>query len=65
MGLLVWFFSTSLVSNAPGVSVVCPLASENQPHVDRFPYSSIKSYSLYSSSFGESLDSSNQEVKKK
>lgn len=56
-----WFFSTLVVSNSLGASPTIPPPLEHQPHVDPFPYFSIKSSSLSD----ESLDTSNQEVKRK
>jgi hypothetical protein len=65
IGLPVWFFSTSVIPNSPGVSNAIPPPQEHQPHVDPFPSSPIVSSSLSSSLPGESLNASNQEAQKK
>ena len=70
IGLLVWFFSTSLVQNvmiSPQSST--PPTRQNQPpvdpKVDPLPSSSFVSPSPSSSSLGESIGTSNQVAKKK
>jgi hypothetical protein len=65
IGLLVWFFSTLVIPNAPSASYAIPPPEEHQPHVDPFPSSPVGSSSLSSSSPGGSINASNQEDKKK
>ena len=65
MGLLVWFFSALVASNAPSASPINPPPQEHQPHVHPFPSSPIESSSLSSSPSAECLSTSNQESKKK
>ena len=74
VGLPVWLFSTSLVPHVQISSQpIIPPPKQHQhqvdpkvdPKVDPFPSSPVVSSSLSSSFPGESLDSSNQEAKKK
>jgi hypothetical protein len=65
IGLLVWFFSTQVIPNDPCSLNEIPPPQEHQPHVDPFPSSPVAYSSLSSSSPGESLNTSNQEVQKK
>jgi hypothetical protein len=74
IGLLVWLFSTQVISNAASASIVSTSPHEHQPHVDPSPSSLVRysSPSLlartpsFSSSFSsESSEASNSVNKKK
>jgi hypothetical protein len=52
-------FSTPMIPNSPGSLNAIPPPQEDQPRIDPFPSSPIMSSSLYSSSPGESINSSN------
>jgi hypothetical protein len=74
IGLLVWLFSTLVISNAANASVIRTSPQEHQPHVDPSPSSSVISsspsplarYSSVSySSLSESSEASNLVDKKK
>jgi hypothetical protein len=74
IGLLVWLFSTQLISNVASASVVSASPQEHQPHVDPSPSSPVisslpsslvrSSYVSYSSS-SERFEASNLVNKKK
>jgi hypothetical protein len=63
IGLLVWFFSTPVISNASAPYVSTP--PTHQPHVDLSPSSPIRSPSIYLSSPSEISKASSQVDKKK
>jgi hypothetical protein len=65
IGLLVWFFSTLVISNAPSASDEITPPQKKKPLVDPYPYSTLKFYFLYSSSPIEISVVSNQVDKKK
>jgi hypothetical protein len=74
IGLSVWFFSTQVIPNAVGASVVSISPQEHQPHVDPSPSSPVRSSSpssltrssfVSSSSLSESSKTSNSVNKKK
>jgi hypothetical protein len=74
IGLLVWLFSTQVISNAVGALVVSTSPQDHQPHVDPSPYSPIRSSSpsllarlpfISSSSSSKSFEASNLVNKKK
>jgi hypothetical protein len=61
IGLPVWLFSTQVIPNVASASVVSTSPQENQPHVDPFPSSPVRSpssSSLARSSFVSSFSSS-------
>ena len=65
MGLPIWLFSTRVSLNAPNASYVSTLCQDDQIKVNPLLSSPIK-YSPPSSSLsGESVDTSNQQSKKK
>jgi hypothetical protein len=63
--LLVWLFSTLVVSNASNSSQVINLCQGNQTNVVPLHSSHLKSYPLPSSSSSESTTTSSQEPTKK
>jgi hypothetical protein len=74
IGLPVWLFSTQVIPNAVGASVVSTSPQEHQPHVDPPPSSPVRSSSpsslarspsISSSSSSESSEPSNSVNKKK
>jgi hypothetical protein len=74
IGLLVWLFSTQVISNATSASVVSTFPQEHQPHVDPSPSSPVissspsslaRSSSVSSSSSSERCKASNSVDKKK
>jgi hypothetical protein len=65
IGLSVWLFSTPVIPNYPSALNEIPPPHEHQPHVYPLPSSLVASFSLSSSSPGESLNDSNQEAQKK
>ena len=70
IGFLVWLFSTPMVLNVQTASqLISPPREERQPHVDPkvepFPSSPMVSSPLSPSSPGESIDSSNMELRKR
>jgi hypothetical protein len=74
IGLLVWLFSTQVISNAASASVVSTSPQEHQPHVDPSPSSPVRSSSpsslarspsVSSSSSSKSSEASNLANKKK
>lgn len=65
IGLPVWLFSTPVVSLVLDASHVHPPPQEHPPQINPLPSSPIMSSSLYSPSFGESIATSNQAIKKK
>jgi hypothetical protein len=73
IGLLVWLFSTLVISNATSDLFVITFPQEHQPHLDPSPSSPVRSYSPYplarssyvsSSSSSESFEASNPVDKK-
>jgi hypothetical protein len=65
IGLLVWSFSTPVISNAPGPSNTIPSPQEDPSHVDPSPSSLVVSSSLSSPSPSEIFEVGNQGDKKK
>ena len=63
IGLLVWLFSTPVISNAASASYVSTPPT-HQPHVDLSPSSSVRSSSLSPSSPSEISKQSSQVYKK-
>jgi hypothetical protein len=63
--LLVWLFSTLVISNPFIALNASPPYEEFESHVDPFPSSPVKSSSISSSSPGEISNASNYDDKKK
>ena len=65
VGLLVWLFTNTVVSNALDASQVSTLCQENQTNIDPFHSSPIKYSPPASSASSESTTTSNQNPRKK